>query len=900
VKKAFKQMKIIKERCFMTMFLKQNGWRKIVAILLVVGLVLGLSSFLAPGTVRAAEKSVTIKVNGVAKKTFTWEDLQAMKPEEGEENDAWVGPRIYSTINTWPTNKWYAVEGVKLTALFEKAGVDLEEEGIQVVKVKATDGYLMTFTKKELFDDTRYCFPGLKDNHEYFGHVPGSARDKDPVDVIIALKSVENSDNPGYMNDLVAPLLVLGQRWVTEQTNHTFVKNVGEIDLLTEAPEKWASPTATPAEGTVPAGTKVVLTNEFNDADKIYYTTDNNDPTLESPIYNWIASRWWSNREDVLDEINKPIEITEDTIIKAITIGFGREDSDIATFEYKIEVVDVTGVSISEGDQTLEEGETVQLNAVVEPENATNKGVTWSTSDEAVVTVSETGLVTAVSEGEATITVTTEDGSFTDSITVTVEKPSAVPVTGVSISEGDQTLEEGETVQLNAVVEPENATNKGVTWSTSDEAVVTVSETGLVTAVSEGEATITVTTEDGSFTDSITVTVVPTALEPDVFEVVDGILTGYTGSGGDLIIPDDLNITSIGDEAFAELDTLTSVIIPEGVTSIGTKAFYKCTNLTAVTIPNSVNQIGNRAFTGCSSLTSVTIPEGVTVIEEYTFNNCSSVSAVTLPNSLTYLHDYAFMGCDSLASVTIPDNVTHLGANVFRNCSSLAEIILPDSVVAMGTGVFAYCSNLTSVTISKNLSSIEMMVFSDCSSLEEITIPEGVIDINMWSFQNCSSLNKIFIPETVNKIVSSAFKGCDQLTIYGYSGSYAETFAAEKDIPFVAIARPPFNVVPVEDDVYTIGETADGIKTMTVNENQTGLKYFTVAIESVEPHEGTETVVFTHLRNGVQLQLNALEADFDEINAAKAGFNIKPGDVIKVYIVDKLTSDSDLNPVMLQ
>ena len=258
------------------------------------------------------------------------------------------------------------------------------------------------------------------------------------------------------------------------------------------------------------------------------------------------------------------------------------------------------------------------------------------------------------------------------------------------------------------------------------------------------------------------------------------------------------------------------------------------------------------------------------------------------------------MNCTGLTEITIPESVTNLGANVFRGCSSLTEIILPDSVVEMDTGVFAYCSSLTAVTISENLSSIAMIAFSGCSSLTEVTIPEGVTEINLWSFQNCSSLNKIVIPRSVEKIVSSAFNGCDQLTIYGYSGSYAETFAAEKDIPFVAIARPPYNVVPVEDAVYTIGETADGIKTMTVNENQTGLKYFTVSIESAGTYEGTATVVFTHLRDNIQLQLNALEADFDKVRAAKAGFNVNPGDVIKVYIVDELTNDSNSNPLILQ
>jgi hypothetical protein len=496
----------------------------------------------------------------------------------------------------------------------------------------------------------------------------------------------------------------------------------------------------------VPVGTEVILTNQFNDADKIYYTTDGTDPTLRSPIYNWIASRWWGSREKEKDTINKPIVLTEDTTIKAITIGFGYENSEIVTFEYTVYTVDVTGVKI--------------------------------------------------------------------------------------IPEGDQELEVGETVQLNAEVEPENATNKDVTWSTSNENVATVSESGLVTAVSEGEATITVTTIDGGYTDSIKVNVLPAV---DVFEVVEGVLIRYTGAGGDLIIPDDLNITSIGDDVFAELNTLTSVVIPEGVTSIGASAFYECSNLTAVTIPNSVKNIGRIAFSNCSSLISVTIPEGVTVIDEYTFNECSNLSTVIIPESVTHIKSLAFYACSSLTSVSLPENLTYIGGNAFNSCSSLSKIIIPRSV-------------------------------------EFITI--------------------------------SAFVDCDQLTIYGYRGSYAETFAVENEIPFVALSESPyesiFNVVPVEDDVYTIGETEDGIKTMTVNENQTGLKYFSVSIESIEPHEGTETVIFTHLRDGIQLELNSLEADFDKVSVAKAGFNVNPGDVIKVYIVDKLTNDSDSNPIILQ
>ena len=150
-------------------------------------------------------------------------------------------------------------------------------------------------------------------------------------------------------------------------------------------------------------------------------------------------------------------------------------------------------------------------------------------------------------------------------------------------------------------------------------------------------------------------------------------------------------------------------------------------------------------------------------------------------------------------------------------------------------------------------------------------------------------------------IDAGVFTEADAYTIAIKATGYSDaTLVQLVDAAPVLPETPQYKVLPVEDTIYTIGVTPDGIKTMTVNDNQTGLNYFTVSIESIEPHEGTETVIFAHIRDGVQLQLNALEADFDEVSAAKAGFNVKPGDVIKVYIVDKLTNDSDLNPIMLQ
>ena len=178
------------------------------------------------------------------------------------------------------------------------------------------------------------------------------------------------------------------------------------------------------------------------------------------------------------------------------------------TVRVKIQIGEpVQSVGLNKTELALEVGKTGTLEAKVEPSDATNKNVTWSSSNPEVATV-DNGVVTAVSAGEAIITVTTEDGAKTATCKVTVNAPQTVPVTGVTLDKAELTLEKGSTGTLKATVEPQNATNNTVTWSSSNEEVATVAN-GTVTAVSAGEATITVTTADGGKTATCKVTVKP-------------------------------------------------------------------------------------------------------------------------------------------------------------------------------------------------------------------------------------------------------------------------------------------------------------------------------------------------------------------------------------------------------
>ncbi|WP_087065855.1 Ig-like domain-containing protein [Intestinibacillus massiliensis] len=180
------------------------------------------------------------------------------------------------------------------------------------------------------------------------------------------------------------------------------------------------------------------------------------------------------------------------------------------TVTVKSETDIVTKISLSASSLSLEKGETNTLTATVQATGNADKTVTWSSSDEKIATVAG-GVVSAVAAGTATITATAGDQSATCIVTVKAdEPPKAIPVEDVTLDTTSLNLstsdENQQSAKLNAKFKPENATNKNVTWSSSDNEIATV-DNGVVTAVSAGTATITVTTEDGEKTATCTVTV---------------------------------------------------------------------------------------------------------------------------------------------------------------------------------------------------------------------------------------------------------------------------------------------------------------------------------------------------------------------------------------------------------
>ena len=275
------------------------------------------------------------------------------------------------------------------------------------------------------------------------------------------------------------------------------------------------------------------------------------------------------------------------------------------------------------------------------------------------------------------------------------------------------------------------------------------------------------------------------------FKIENGVLKKYLGKSETVVIPEGV-VTSIGDSAFLDCKSPTSIYIPNGVTSIGEDAFEGCNALTSIHIPNSVTEIGDEAFFGCYALSSIEIPASVEKIGKHAFppntaiRNKSSViippisdfdiehgtlkrylgksNSIVIPSSVVSIEDSAFAFCDTLASIEIPDGVTSIGDEAFKWCRSLTSIEIPNNVTSIGDKAFAWCEALTSIVIPDGVTCIENGAFESCKSLTSIVIPDGVTSIGKEAFESCKALTSIEIPDSVTSIEDSAFCGCKSLT----------------------------------------------------------------------------------------------------------------------------------------
>lgn len=309
---------------------------------------------------------------------------------------------------------------------------------------------------------------------------------------------------------------------------------------------------------------------------------------------------------------------------------------------------------------------------------------------------------------------------------------------------------------------------------------------------------------------------------------------GCSGFGGNLIIPE--GVVNIGEAAFWHCSGFRgSLIIPNGVTQIGKYAFSGCTGFDgSLTISEGVTDIGSEAFYNCSGFKgNLTIQKGITSIERYTFSGCSGFSgSLVIPEGVTDIGDEAFNNCGGFnGSLIIPRGVTDIGSEAFNNCSGFrGGLEIPQSVSNIGSKAFKNCSGFTgslvfpegikwiggeafrgcsgfngNLVLPKGIITLDDEIFNNCSGFNgNLIIPEGVERIGYQTFGNCSHLSgKIYIPASVTSI-NNSFGGILNCVICGISGTYAETYAKENNIPFV-----PYNSSGIKNEITEISDYAN-------------------------------------------------------------------------------------------
>ena len=286
-------------------------------------------------------------------------------------------------------------------------------------------------------------------------------------------------------------------------------------------------------------------------------------------------------------------------------------------------------------------------------------------------------------------------------------------------------------------------------------------------------------------------------------------------NNNDILIPsihNELPVTNIGYRAFANHNSLCTIIIPDSVTCIGDSAFYDCYNLSSLIIPNSVTSIGNFAFAGCDGFSTITIPDSVTSIGDRAFDGCKNLTSVVIPDSVTSIGAYAFSYCISLDFVVIGRGVTTIDAGAFDDCTNLQEVYYTGSKadwskIRIITYDISDLKNMTKhydyvyevevyskgleYTINSDNASYSVTGMGDCtdtdivipdtyeglpvtkigdkafegySSITSVKIGNNITSIGKDAFQCCRNLTDIVIPDSVTYIGYRSFKECDSIT----------------------------------------------------------------------------------------------------------------------------------------
>lgn len=367
----------------------------------------------------------------------------------------------------------------------------------------------------------------------------------------------------------------------------------------------------------------------------------------------------------------------------------------------------------------------------------------------------------------------------------------------------DLSMYPSETVRLNYDLDAFFPNDTKVIYESSNEKIVKVTDAGVITAEAEGFASVTVKVmmDDKSTYYSETVSVEV----KDPYVTNGASLSHYYGNGGVVMIPEDLSLREIGNFSFANFEyilktpeelefddaetskqwyigdnTVTKVIIPEGVKKIGCYAFANLTALEEVVFPSTLHEIDYGAFYGCTSLQKISFSSenNLKIINQNAFEKCDLQDTLDL-SAVCVISDYAFAGNADLENVVTSDSLLSIGQYAFAGCKSLKDVTITAAKVKYGTYAFTDCEALT--TFYVNASVLPEGMFYECTALESVSVGPDVNDIGPFAFLDTKlssfevkSGNKVFKVQTGDNILSA-----DGKTLIAVAPSVTGDFSAD-------------------------------------------------------------------------------------------------------------------------
>lgn len=375
-----------------------------------------------------------------------------------------------------------------------------------------------------------------------------------------------------------------------------------------------------------------------------------------------------------------------------------------------------------------------------------------------------------------------------------------VKVTGIKVTNIDYsnyyTMRVSGTLKIKTLISPNNATNRSITWSSSDKTIASVNDKGFLTGVNPGFCKITGVTKDGSNKKvSFYVRVYSEkefiyCYEWNYDEGEYGCALHLSSTGE--YTKDDISAGEELESGLYTLDLINKTITFNKTHYTGnTKKVwnYKILSRSKLVLSDGTTQVTyTRNYKHktiiCTSKGFLYVPDGsdgAVMIGYVGTDTTLTIPAVVNKREVTWARGIS--GNTEIEQVIIPDSVTQVDG--FENCTNLKAIKIPDGVTFLDYSAFENCASLETVQLPAGLTAVRGETFKGCTSLKSVELPEQVVSVDSEAFCNCTNLETLYFPKGIKEIEPDILKGCNQVVIYGYKDTCAEDFAKENNLRFI-------------------------------------------------------------------------------------------------------------------